>query len=133
MVWNCDLYSLKDGVSLGGMNENWIFAYNRFRVKQGGGFLLGSASFDHIIRGNTFILEDGQSPLLLYKTSDSGGIELEDNRICGGTALASGLGKPQVDRDNRLLPRDAPAPRPTSPVPSLYEWQKQHSRNGQRE
>ena len=133
VVWNCDLYSLKDGVSLGGMNENWIFAYNRFRVKQGGGFLLGSASFDHIIRGNTFILEDGKSPLLLYKTSDSGGIELEGNRICGGTALASGLGKPQVDRNNRLLPRDAPAPRPTPPVPSLYEWQKKHIRNSQRE
>ena len=73
-----------------------------------GGFLLGAASFDHIIRGNTFILEDGKSPLLLYKTSDCGGIELENNRICGGTALASGLGKPQVDRNNRLLPRDAP-------------------------
>ncbi len=123
VVYNCDAYSIADGVYLGGMNENWIFAYNRFRVKQGRGFFFKTASFDHILRGNIVILEDSVSPFLLFATPDCGGVEVVGNTFSGGGKLFDGLQKPMVEKDNRIVPLDKNLPRPEPAVPSIYEWQ----------
>lgn len=127
VVYNCDAYSLNTAVWLGGMNENWIFAYNRFRVKQGGGFFFKTASFDHILKDNTAILEDGVSPFVLFATPDCGGAELIGNTLSGGNGkLFEGMHKTLVEKDNRVIPLDPELPRPTPAAPSLYEWQMKH-------
>ncbi len=123
VVYNCDTYSTGHAVWLGGMNEGWIFAYNRFRVKSGSGLFVKTASFDHILKGNVFQLEDRSSPLATFASPDCGGIELVDNRIYGSKKLYQGLQKPAVDKGNKFLEYDANAPRPKTPVPSIYEWQ----------
>ena len=82
---------------MGGMNENWLILYNRFDVQKGRGVFVKDASFDHIIKGNTFILRDGISPLMTIMTADCIGIELIGNRVYGGNGkLKVGLGKLQV-------------------------------------
>ena len=57
VVYNCDVRSPKAGLWMGGMNENWLILYNRFVVNQGQGVAAQTASFDHIIRGNVFVLK----------------------------------------------------------------------------
>jgi hypothetical protein len=37
VVYNCDISSPKAGLWMGGMNENWLILYNRFRVDSGPG------------------------------------------------------------------------------------------------
>lgn len=129
VVYNCDGSSISDAVYLGGMNENWIFAWNRFRAKNGVGFFLKTSSFDHILKGNTVILEDKTSPFLLFATPDCGGVELIDNLFSGGNGkLYDGLHKPFLEKGNRIIPLDTSLPRPRPAVPSLYEWQLKHKR-----
>ncbi len=122
VVYNCDTYSIAPAIWLGGMNEGWIFAYNRFRVKSGSGLFVKTASFDHILKGNVFQLEDG-SPLVTFASPDCGGIELVDNQVYGTKSLYQGLQKPAVNRGNRLMKYDADVPRPKPREPSIYEWQ----------
>ena len=127
VIYNCDAYSIGTGVWLGGMNENWIFAYNRFRVKQGSAFFLKTAGFDHILKGNVAILEDKTSPFVLFTTPDCSGVELIGNTLSGGNGkLFEGMHKPLVEKDNRVIPLDPELPRPTPAVPSIYEWQMKH-------
>lgn len=129
VVYNCDGSSIADGVFLGGMNENWIFAWNRLRVKKGVGFFLKTSSFDHILLGNTVILEDQHSPFLLFATPDCGGVELIGNTFSGGNGkLYSGLHKPFLEKGNRIIPLNTALPRPQPAVPSIYEWQLKHKR-----
>lgn len=129
VVYNCDGSSIADGVFLGGMNENWIFAWNRLRVKKGVGFFLKTSSFDHILLGNTVILEDKNSPFLLFATPDCGGVELLGNTFSGGNGkLYSGLHKPFLEKGNRIIPLNTALPRPQPAVPSIYEWQLKHKR-----
>ena len=129
VVYNCDGSSISDGAFLGGMNENWIFAWNRLRVKKGVGFFLKTSSFDHILLGNTVILEDKNSPFLLFATPDCGGVELLGNTFSGGNGkLYSGLHKPFLEKGNRIIPLNTALPRPQPAVPSIYEWQLKHKR-----
>ena len=129
VVYNCDGSSISDGVFLGGMNENWIFAWNRLRVKKGVGFFLKTSSFDHILLGNTVILEDQHSPFLLFATPDCGGVELIGNTFSGENGkLYSGLHKPFLEKGNRIIPLNTALPRPQPAVPSIYEWQLKHKR-----
>lgn len=124
VVYNCDVSSPKTGLWMGGMNENWLILYNRFRVEKGNGVFAKTASFDHILRGNVFVLKDPKAAMLHLDTPDCIGVELCDNRFYGGNGkLVSGKASPAVLERNRVLPlRDAPRPRPT--VPSIYEWQQ---------
>jgi len=109
---------------MGGMNENWLILYNRFVVANGHGVFAKTCSFDHIIRGNVFVLKDGQSAALRLATPDCVGIELIGNTVCGGK-LFDGSAKLEVESGNRLLPLPSgDAPRPQPVVPSIYEWQK---------
>ena len=123
MVYNCDVRSEKAGLWMGGMNENWLILYNRFVVDRGQGVYAKTCSFDHIIKGNVFVLKDRQSPMVELATPDCVGIELAGNRLYGGNGeVWSGLSKPTVVDNNRAFLLEY-APRPTPAVPSIYEWQ----------
>jgi hypothetical protein len=123
VVYNCDVSSIADGVWLGGMNENWIFRYNRFVVGKGCGIFLKTFGFDHIIADNVFVLKDRKSPALVIASPDCSGVEYYGNKLYGGDGrLHAGLLAPSVDRDNKAFPLQD-APRPQAAAPSIYEWQ----------
>ncbi|MGD9497061.1 MAG: endopolygalacturonase, partial [Armatimonadota bacterium] len=130
VVWNCDVRSEKAGVWMGGMNEGWIFAYNRFVAATGPGVDAKDASFDYIIRGNVFVLRDGASPMVRLRTPDCIGVRVLDNALYGGNGeFVAGLGEPALVEGNTaypLLEGDALPPRPTPPVPSIFEWQREN-------
>ena len=124
VVYNCDVSSPKTGLWMGGMNENWLILYNRFRVEKGPGVSAKTASFDHVVRGNAFILQDAQASLVRLATPDCTGWEILDNKLYGGNGqIATGKAQPAVLERNQVLPL-ADAPRPKPPVPSIYEWQR---------
>lgn len=124
VVYHCDIRSPKTGLWMGGMNENWLILYNRFRVEKGHGVAAKTASFDHILRGNVFVLHDPTASMVHLATADCIGVELLDNVLYGGSGqLVTGKAKAAVLEGNRALPlADAPRPRPT--VPSIYQWQQ---------
>jgi len=124
VIYNCDVKSPLAGLWMGGMNENWLVLYNRFQVGLGPGILAKTASFDHIIRGNVFVLNDPKAPLIQLPTPDCLGIELIGNRVYGGSGkAATGTSKPAVDQGNQFAPLGEAA-RPTPAVPSIYEWER---------
>lgn len=128
VVYNCDVSSPKAGLWMGGMNENWLILYNRFVVERGEGVYAGTTSFDHIIRGNVFVLKDGNSPMLFLSRTNCVGVEVRDNRLYGGNGqIASGPARPLVMERNQAFPL-GDGPRPTPHVPSIYEWQKNQSK-----
>jgi hypothetical protein len=128
VVYNCDVTSQKAGLWMGGMNENWLVLYNRFVVERGVGVFAKTSSFDHIIKGTVFVLKDGRSPMVALATHDCTGVELVDNVLFGGNGkFSGGPGSPEVIQGNRALPM-ADAPRPSPPVPSIYEWQQRQKR-----
>lgn len=128
VIYNCDARSPKGSLWMGGMNENWIVVYNRLASKSGPGVYAQRASFDHIIRGNVFLLENQKSPVLELKDKDCIGVEITENRIFGGSgALATGKAEPAVAEGNTFEPF-AEAPRPQPAAPSIFEWQRQHKK-----
>jgi len=123
VVYNCDVSSPKAGVWMGGMNENWLILYSRFIVDNGPGVSAKTASFDHIVKDNVFILKDGKSPMIFLATSDCIGAEIIGNRLYGGNGrFVAGKAEPVVVKDNKAFPL-GDAPRPIPKVPSIYEWQ----------
>jgi hypothetical protein len=126
VVYNCDVSSPRAGVWMGGMNENWLILHSRFAVDNGPGIFAKTESFDHIVKGNVFVLKDGKSPMVSLATSDCVGIELIENRLYGGNGqFVSGAGQPSLVEDNEAFGLgDGATPRPE--VPSIYEWQRQH-------
>jgi len=106
------------------MNENWLILHNRFTVQKGYGVFAKTASFDHIIKDNVFVLKDNSSPMVFLASQDCIGVEITNNLLYGGNAkIAAGSGKPVLLEDNRAFPlADAPKPKPA--IPSIYEWQK---------
>lgn len=129
VVYNCRVDSEKAGVWLGGMNENWLFLYNRFEAADGPGFESRPAGFDHILKGNVFVLHDEDSPMVFLAAPNCTGIELIGNRLYGGNGrLCDGLARPAV-ADGNTTEALAAAPSadamPEPPVPSIYLWQKE--------
>jgi len=123
VVYNCDVSSPKAGVWMGGMNENWLILYSRFIVDNGPGVFAKTASFDHIVKDNVFILKDGKSPMIFLATSDCIGAEIIGNRLYGGNGrFAAGAAEPVVVKENKALML-SDAPRPIPEVLSIYEWQ----------
>ena len=108
---------------MGGMNENWMILHNRITVQKGYGVFAKTASFDHIIKDNVFVLKDKSSPMVFLASPDCVGVEITGNLLYGGNSkIAAGSGKPVLLEDNRALPlADAPRPKPT--IQSIYEWQ----------
>ncbi len=126
VVYNCDISSPSTGLWMGGMNENWLILHNRFVVESGPGVFAKSASFDHIISGNIFVLRDAVSPMVMLASPDCIGVELIGNTVHGGNGkLCDGAGMSALSIGNRALP-PADAARPTPQVPSIYDWQQQH-------
>lgn len=124
VVYNCDIKSEKAGLWLGGMNEGWIIAHNRFDVAAGVGIFAKDASFDHTIWDNTFILRDKTSPALQLAREDCVGIEFWGNRISGGgKEISTGVVAPLVERDNVREPLQEMA-RPQPKVASIFDWQR---------
>ena len=112
------------GLWMGGMNENWVILYNRFRVERGNGVFARTGSFDHILRGNVFVLKDPESSMIHLATADCTGLEAVGNRLYGGNGqVVSGKAKPIVLERNQAFPL-ADAERPQPAVPSIYEWQR---------
>jgi hypothetical protein len=128
VVYNCDVSSPRTGIWLGGMNENWLILHNRVVVDKGYGLYAKPTSFDHIIKGNVFVLKDGKSPMISLAAPDCIGMEVAANKLYGGNGrFVSGKVTPAVSKDNKAFPLATP-PRPTPAVPSIYEWQLQHQR-----
>jgi len=69
---------------MGGMNENWLILHNRFRVEKGDGAAAKTSSFDHILRGNVFLLRDPKATMVRLATPDCTGVEILDNQVYGG-------------------------------------------------
>ncbi len=123
VVYNCDVSSPRTGLWMGGMNENWLILHSRFVVDEGQGVFGKTASFDHIIKGNVFVLRDEKSPMVFLGTPDCIGVEIIGNRLYGGNGkFTSGLGKPAMLEGNEAFAL-GDAPRPEPEVPSIYEWQ----------
>ena len=128
VVYNCDVRSPRAGVWMGGMNENWLILYSRFVVEKGPGVFAKTVSFDHIIKGNVFVLKDSSSPMVHLATDDCVGNEIMDNVLYGGNGqLVAGAGKPETVKDNTTYPL-GDAPRPAPDVPSIYQWQQSSRR-----
>jgi len=126
VVYNCDIRSQKAGLWMGGMNDNWLILHNRFTVDSGPGVFAKATSFDHIIRGNVFVLKDGKSPMIQLAAADCIGVEAVGNSLYGGNgSFVSGRAQPAVSEENRAFPL-SPASRPQPKVPSIYEWQREH-------
>jgi hypothetical protein len=112
---------------MGGMNENWLILHNRFVVARGQGVYARTYSFDHIIQGNVFVLQDGKSPMAQLATADCTGVDLIANTLYGGSGKILAGPATAALKDNRALPlpQELPA-RPAPAVPSIYEWQKRN-------
>jgi hypothetical protein len=127
VVYRCDIRSERDGLWMGGMNENWLILYNRFLVERGRGLFAKTASFGHLVRGNVFAIQDQRSPGIFLATPDCRGVELIDNRVYGAAGIYAGAAEPAVDQGNQLYPWQASAPpRPAPDVPSIYDGQQTH-------
>ena len=125
VVYNCNITSSKGGVWLGGMNEAWLFLYNRFVVGRGPGMLIKAASFDHIIQGNVFVMLEPYPAAIYLGSRDCIGIELINNRFYGDVdQLVGGKARPAVEKDNRIL-QSGNIARPHPPVRSIYDWQQE--------
>ncbi len=124
VVYNCDVRSPRAGLWMGGMNENWLILYSRFVVDDGPGVFAKTVSFDHIVKGNTFVLKDETSPMIHLATADCIGIEAIDNVLHGGNgSFVSGNAELGLSERNAATPFSY-AQRPEPNVPSIYEWQQ---------
>ncbi len=132
VVWGCDVQSERDALWMGGMNEGWLILYNRFVAAAGEGVDAKDASFDHVIRGNVFVLRDGSSPMVNLRTPDCIGVEIIDNALYGGNGeFIQGMAEPEVLEGNGAHPLpdgDDLPDRPTPPVGSIYRWQLENRR-----
>jgi hypothetical protein len=124
VIYNCDFASPKAGLWMGGMNEAWMVLHNRFVVGQGPGVFAKTVSFDHVVRGNVFVLRDGKSPMVQLQSADCTGVELIGNKLLGGNGqVCAGAAQPLRASDNEALAL-ADAPRPQPAVASIFEWQR---------
>jgi len=114
------------GLVLGGMNENWLFFYNRI-LSRGPGILLRGVNFDHVVKGNVFVVADGFPAVIVEDPGRSTGLEMVGNVIYGGNgAFVEGGGSAvAVNQGNRAVAAgDRVPPRPQPEVPSIYEWEQ---------
>jgi hypothetical protein len=126
VVYNCNITSMKTGLWLGGMNENWLILHNRFVVGRGPAIFAKDASFDHLIRDNVFVMLEPQPAAIYLGTPDCTGIEFSGNRFFGPVdRLFGGAVGPAVNEDNRVR-QSGGINRPRPPVRSIYEWEQEH-------
>jgi hypothetical protein len=128
VVYNSDISAPSNGIWMGGMNENFILAYNRFINSRGPAVYGKHASFNHIIKGNVFVSMDPYPAVFYFASEDCIGIEITDNRIIGPvSALTGGPARVEVLAGNTIEPTgDIMRPKPEHP--SIFEWQQEHGR-----
>jgi hypothetical protein len=148
VIWNCDLFGPRGGVFLGGYQQGWIFAYNRIKTERGPAFVLRDRQTDHIIIGNTIIMEDLFAPVVLHGDPRGGpdhanlarhnrGNDFIGNTIYGSGNVIHDAGAAddvahltmRRSMGNVIHPPDHAAPRPDParrPMASLFETQRQH-------
>jgi len=132
VVYNNDIVAPKDGLHMVGGNEAWLILHNRFVLGKGRAIYGREKTFDHIIRGNVFVMEQPASPAVLFGASDCTGIELVDNAFYGPIGQLAGfignLGRFEKLSGNTVAPYpktpDAVPARPQPAVPSIFEWQR---------
>jgi hypothetical protein len=114
------------GVWLGGMNERWLFLYNRFEVERGSGWISRGPATGHLVMGNDFILMDPDGPAVRLESGEMEDMEFAQNHffVPRPTEVFGGIGNPGRHYGNTVFPGQFPIPeKPPPPVPSLYEWQ----------
>ena len=130
VIYHNDVVSPGTGLMMLGGNENWLVLYNRFRVESGNAIVGKEMSFDHVICGNVFVLQNAALPAVYFKNPNCTGVELINNRFYGNVekpaGFKGGLGKWAVERGNKVLPLSEPAPLPAPDIESIYLWQKGH-------
>jgi hypothetical protein len=132
VIWNNDFRSdtIYDGGSAvtfsGGTARNWIIAYNRFIHDVGYAIKAEKGDHEVLFLKNFFAVEKPSASIL---NGETGKITLHENRFAGwpqNTPLPTNT-KLQGNSDNSYSAHFAEAPRPQTPVPSLYAWQKQQN------
>lgn len=130
VVYGCDADSMESTVKLTGMNDNWIFVYNRLISKRGDGFFISDGTNDLVLKGNNVLLEGEGRAMLTGAGVDSPGLALIGNCVAGVDAvLFRGFVVPEQDSGNHVTGKVTEMSRPEPPVPSLYDFQKQLKRN----
>ena len=120
-------------VSLGGLSEGLIFAYNRvLRTDDNESlppFRVADRTFNAIVRGNIF-QGTPTLPFISFEDPTCTGWQVRDNKIYGSNGyLFEGDSEPALADNNRLYPGAAPPAETTTPeVPSIYAWQKKCAR-----
>ena len=124
VVYNCSISSPKAGLWMGGMNESWLILHNLFVVGRGPGVVVRTASFDHLIQGNVFVLLEPEPAAIYLGTPDCIGVTLIDNRFYGPVRqLTGGAIAPAIERGNRIR-ASGQSERPRPAVRSIFEWQQ---------
>lgn len=126
VIYNSSFSSPKLGLWMGGMNEAWLILHNRFVVGRGPGVVAKTASFDHLIQDNVFVLLDPEPAAIYLLTPDCTGIELRDNRFYGPVRrVTGGAIAPTVDSGNQVRAAGE-SERPQPAVRSIFAWQQAH-------
>jgi hypothetical protein len=155
VIWNSDIYGATGGMHLGGYQQGWIFAYNRIHTERSPAFSFRDRQTDHLVIGNTIIMEDLFAPVVRNGAQGRGadtpkkdradaeltihnhGIEVIGNTIYGSNNILSDSwaesdhAEAPLKRSygNRILPPNNGAERPAAselPMPSLLAAQRAH-------
>ena len=144
VVYGNDVKAPLGGLFLGGSNENWIIAHNRFLAEREPGLVFRNRSFDHIVWNNVMRVENRfQSGIQFggYTTErerkafpdapddglNNGGSEFYGNTIYGGNGqIFQGPSAPLASGGNRVFAFAGEVPRPQPEMKSVFETQRQH-------
>jgi len=129
VFYNNQVNSGMGSVSLAGMKEGLIFAYNRILkthdTEAQPGFYVRDRSFDAVVRGNIF-QAISTLPFISLTDPTCTGWSVTDNKIYGSNGfLYEGDSAPALAHNNRFFPDDSIPESGTAPeVISIYDWQK---------
>ncbi|MEZ5278494.1 MAG: glycosyl hydrolase family 28-related protein [Opitutaceae bacterium] len=130
VIFHCDVHSPKAGVWLGGMNDGWLFLYNRFVVEDGPGMLVAGPASGHKIIGNVFVLANPGSAGVEFTGAGHTGHSVINNRfyMADAVQVLGGEVSDTVSKFNSTSPYPEAAwpALPEPAVPSLYHWQVDH-------
>lgn len=129
VLYNNLILAKKRGILNGGMNEGWLVFYNYIRAGNGVGMEFNWGAFDHVVKGNIFVLQSASWPTIQTNYPDCLGLEFINNTAyCDSGMFYKGVVPPAINTGNTVHPKNqAPTENfgHTSPaVPSIYDWQQ---------
>ncbi len=134
VVYHNMISAPKDGLHMVGGNEAWLIMHNLFVIGEGHAVYGREKSFDHVIRGNVFVINKSKGPAIFFDAPNCTGIEVEDNLFYGPVdrlaAISGGGDGFERLENNEIYPMPAGGaaligvPRPA--VESIFEWQRSH-------